>query len=180
MQQADLAVAPGALLGRRHVDEPSAVLEEEDDAVKTWNYYDETDQQRISELLVGRRIVKAEVGEFKRPDLEKVWNEDASGRLTLDNGTQLYVVPNDGCGGCSNGHYALTSLAAFDNVITSVRLEAEDQSKDGGVWHVEPEYRYRIYVVADGYADEHVALQIDGSDGNGYYGTGYEIVVEVT
>jgi len=52
-------------------------------------------------------------------------------------------------------------------------VRVTDEPKPGG--YGEEERTYRIYVFAD--ADEVNAVQIDGDDGNGYYGTGYELVV---
>lgn len=130
----------------------------------------ENDAEEISALLVGRRIVATELGNFERPD--RGWSK-ASGKLTLDDGTEVLVVPNEGGCACSAGDYALTSLAACDNVITSVRLEVETDDEES--W--EPDQSYRIYVVAD--ATEINVVQIDGNDGNGYYGTGYELIVRL-
>lgn len=130
----------------------------------------ENDAEEISTLLIGRRIVAVEQGNFDRPD--HGWST-ASGKLTLDNGTEVLVVPNEGGCACSAGDYSLTSLAACDNVITSVRLAVE--SDDDESW--EPNQSYRIYVVAD--AKEINVVQIDGNDGNGYYGTGYELIVKL-
>ncbi len=130
---------------------------------------DQTAEADIQKLLLGRRIVGAEKGSFDFPGRE--WREPASGRLTLDDGTQIYVLPNQGGCACSAGDYELTSLATVDNIITSVRLAAEGEKDDWGYGSTS----YRIYVVAD--ATEINAVQIDGDDGNGYYGTGYELFV---
>jgi hypothetical protein len=133
-------------------------------ATRTLSY---DDTEAISALLTGRRIVAAEIGCFARPDRD--WGDAAPGRLTLDDGTVVLVAPNQG--GCSRGagDYDITSLAACDNVITAVRLVTESgddyQSAES----------YRIYVLAD--AAEINAVQIDGDDGNGYYGTGFELIV---
>jgi hypothetical protein len=134
--------------------------------------YDQNDADETAALLVGRRIVAAEMGVFKRPDV-RTWSSDpATGKLTLDDGTEILVVPHEGGCACSAGDYALTALATVDNVITSVRLAVEDADRDQ--WG-EGDQSYRIYVVAD--AVEVNAVQIDGSDGNGYYGTGYQLIV---
>ena len=123
----------------------------------------------VAELLVGRRIVSVEHGEFEytHPGYGSGYRDKATGRLTLDDGTEILVTPNQGGCSCSAGDYYLTSLAACDNVITSVRTEIED-----GKWDAKT---YRIYVLADNV--EINAVQIDGDDGNGYYGTGYELIV---
>lgn len=124
----------------------------------------------IAALLTGRRIVAAEQGHFDRPDRD--WGDAATGKLTLDDGTVILAAPNQGGCACGAGDYELKHLATVDNVITSVRLAAEtDPEQD---WS-EPDQSYRIYVVAD--ATEINAVQIDGNDGNGYYGTGYELIV---
>ncbi len=60
--------------------------------------------------------------------------------------------------------------ATVDNAITDVRVVAETQEGD-----YEEAKSYRIYVLAD--AVEINAVQIDGDDGNGYYGSGYELFV---
>jgi hypothetical protein len=122
----------------------------------------------ISALLTGRRIVAAEQGCFERPG--EGWGDAPTGKLTLDDGTVVLVTPNRGHCACSAGDYSLTSLAAVDNVITSVRLATEKTGED---WS--DARSYRIYVVAD--AVEINTVQIDGDDGNGYYGTGYELIV---
>lgn len=133
----------------------------------------ENDGEAISTLLVGRRIVAAEQGSFDWP-ARKWWQSNASGRLVLDDGTSVLVVPNQGGCACSAGDYDLTHLATVDNIITSVRL-AEEYEHEPNSWGYTGGTSYRIYVVAD--AVEINAVQIDGDDGNGYYGTGYELIV---
>lgn len=128
---------------------------------------DQDDETKIQELLLGRRIVSAEAGCFPLPD--DVWGDAATGKLTLDDGTVVYVAPNQGGCACDAGDYELEHLASVDNVITDVRLAREN----GDSW--DDPTSYRIYVVAD--AVEINAVQVDGDDGNGYYGTGYELFV---
>ncbi len=123
------------------------------------------DGQATRDLLIGRRIVRAETGEFDVGRYDK-----ATGRLDLDDGTQVYVIPNIGGCTCGAGDYYLDHLATVDNAITDVRVAAETQEGD-----YEEAKSYRIYVLAD--AVEINAVQIDGDDGNGYYGTGYELYV---
>jgi hypothetical protein len=134
------------------------------------------DDEEISALLVGRRIVQAELGSFARPEGAggRVRRDEAQGRLTLDDGTVVLVAPNDGGCSCGAGDYALTMLASWDNVITSVRVAVETDRLEGDLLG-EPDQTYVIYVVAD--AGEINAVQISGNDGNGYYGTGFELIV---
>src|SRR5882762_902435 len=138
---------------------------------ETW--YKENNDVEISELFVGRRIVAAEQGEFSIDDRYWSFGAKPQGRLTLDDGAFVYVLPNVGGCNCGAGDYELTSLAKVDNIITSVRL-AEDQAERTSRYE-EVDTSYRIYVVAD--AVEINAVQIDGNDGNGYYGSGYELIV---
>lgn len=107
--------------------------------------------EQLQEILVGHSIRKV-----------------TENTLELDNGQRLKIVPNEGCGGCSSGWYDLTELNESPNVITRVETE-EATSADGyGT-------SYRIYVYAE---NQQIKLaQVDGDDGNGYYGTGYEVVV---
>lgn len=131
----------------------------------------ESDESGIAVTLVGRRVVKAERGDFPvagAPNEIYRYSYHAEARLTLDNGTELYVVPNEGCGGCSSGWYELEHLATVDNVITSARVVEEEVDGD------KPQ-RYAIFVFAD--AVEFKLVSVVGDDGNGYYGTGFALIV---
>lgn len=109
--------------------------------------HDELD--RMKEILLGRRIV------------------EASGQnLTLDDGTILQIVPNEGGCICGAGDYELRSITKFDNVITSV--EVRSLADEGG-------QTYQLFVYSGGISTS--VAQIVGDDGNGYYGTGFEIYV---
>lgn len=114
------------------------------------DYYDE---EKIKELLMYRKILKVE-----------------NDTLYLDNGIELQILPNEGCGGCANGWYDITELNGCDNAITNVEfLQGEPIDDDS--------YSYKIFVYAE---DRKIKiLQVDGYDGNGYYGTGYSIRVKL-
>lgn len=113
------------------------------------------EEQKIKELLLYRKIVKA---------------EDRT--LFLDNGIELEIEGNEGCGGCSAGWYGVTELNTCENAITNVEFIEDGDTKDDY-----DETSYKIFVLA---ADERIKiLQVDGDDGNGYYGTGYTIHVTV-
>ena len=116
-------------------------------------YQDDTDA--ITELLMGRQVTKVSDAE-----------------LLLDNGTVLRLEGNDGGCACSAGCYDLTELNGCDNVITRVEFRNDpddDYSDENGV--------YQIFVYAD---NQKINLAtFEGSDGNGYYGTGYSITVTV-
>lgn len=115
----------------------------------------EQDRDAIVELLLGRKV-------------ERV--DDKT--LRLDNGVRLTLRGNEGGCSCGAGDYELTQLNGVDNVITNVELvnnPADDFAPGEGV--------YRIFVFA---GDERINLAtFEGSDGSGYYGTGYSIEVQV-
>ena len=110
----------------------------------------------ITELFVGRKIVSAE-----------------RDTLTLDDGTRVEVRPNEGGCSCGAGDYSLESLATTPNVIT--RAEVEEIDDRGEDDYREDPKSYRLYVWAEN--KQITALQVDGDDGNGYYGTGFELRV---
>lgn len=126
----------------------------------------EAETERITELLMGRRV-------------EKVDDE----HLVLDNGTVIKAIGHDGGCGCSAGCYDLSVLNGVDNVITKVEFDYapagddEDPRKSGHPDDPRDEWTgyYRVFVFADN--KQINLMQFDGSDGNGYYGTGFSILV---
>ena len=115
-------------------------------------------EAEMKKLLLGRKIIKAE-----RLD-------EQSAMLTLDNGTELIAVGNEGCGGCCNGWYYLDELNGCDNAITRVECDLNTgKYYDDDVYH--------LFVYAE---DKKInCLQYRGCD-NGYYGTGYDLYVRVS
>ena len=112
-------------------------------------------EERVKEFLLYRKIVK----------VERINDQD--GILTLDNGTQLIVEGNEGCGGCGNGWYYIDELNDCDNAITDVKCEISGS---------EYEDVYNIFVYAE---DKRInCVQYSGGD-NGYYGTGYSLYVKI-
>lgn len=75
-------------------------------------------EAKVKELLLYRKIVK----------IERHGDQDAT--LTLDNGTEITVEGNRGCGGCSNGWYYLDEINKCDNVITNVACTFESDEYD--------------------------------------------------
>lgn len=115
--------------------------------------YSHQDKAEIERLLVGHKVSKV-----------------SKDTLTLDDGRQLRFVGNDGGCACYAGCYDLTELNGVDNIITAVEF-ADDPAGDD----LEGGGSYRIFVFAD---NQKVNLAtFEGSDGNGYYGTGYAVVV---
>jgi hypothetical protein len=111
-----------------------------------------TDRDEIRALLLGRRVVEVD-----------------NDHMRLDNGTIVAVLPNNGGCSCGAGDYGLTELNTVDNVITKVEFECDPIDEFDA-------YAYRIFVFAD---NERInLLAVEGDDGNGYYGTGYELLVK--
>jgi hypothetical protein len=127
----------------------------------------EEDRDEITSLLMGRKV-------------EKVDGE----HLLLDDGTVIKAIGHDGGCACSAGCYDLSVLNGVDNIITRVEYDYQP----AGDWKREkpevphpddPEDEwtgwYRVFVFADN--QQINLMQFDGSDGNGYYGTGFELLV---
>jgi hypothetical protein len=118
----------------------------------------ENSHDAITELLIGRKV-------------EKVDAET----LRLDNGVRLRLRGNEGGCSCGAGDYELTELNGVDNVITNVEFVDSPSGEDRGGRDLGGDGVYRIFVFAD---NERINLAtFEGSDGNGYYGTGYSIEV---
>lgn len=113
----------------------------------------ECNEKEIEELLLGHKVTV-----------------DDYDNLVLDNGVMLQINPNIGCGGCESGNYYLEHISSVNNAITNVEF-VEEFEDDCYYEH------YRIFVIADGMTTE--LLDVYGTDGNGYYGTGYTIDVYI-
>jgi hypothetical protein len=115
-------------------------------------YYDSDD---LSPVLAGRYVTKVD-----------------GDTLTLDDGTVLAFEGNVGCC-CGSGDYWLTEL--FQRGTPNARImSAEVETTQLG----DDEYddtRYTLFVIVD---DERLPLaEFEGNDGNGYYGSGFNITV---
>ena len=113
----------------------------------------ECNEKEIEELLLGHKVTA-----------------DDYDKLILDNGVVLQIFPNIGCGGCESGNYYLQHISSVNNAITNVEF-VEEFEDDCYYEH------YKIFVIADGMTTE--LLDVYGTDGNGYYGTGYTIDVYI-
>lgn len=119
--------------------------------------YDGENLEDLKKLLLYHKVVDAKV------------ISDYGGELILDNGMTLEVIPNNGCGGCSNGWYYLSDLAKCENVITDVSIEYSQNDDYDEV--------IRVFVFTE---DERIKLiDVYGSEGNGYYGRGFNIYVNM-
>lgn len=113
----------------------------------------ECNEKEIEELLLGHKVTV-----------------DDYDNLVLDNGVMLQINPNIGCGGCESGNYYLEHISSVNNAITNV--EFVEEFEDNCYYE-----HYKIFVIADGMTTE--LLDVYGTDGNGYYGTGYTIDVYI-
>ena len=113
----------------------------------------EQNEKEIEELLLGHKVTV-----------------DDYDNLVLDNGVTLKIYPNIGCYSCESGNYYLQHISSVNNAITNVEF-VEEFEDDCYYEH------YKIFVIADGMTTE--LLDVYGTDGNGYYGTGYTIDVYI-
>lgn len=111
--------------------------------------YGHEEKNEIERLLLGHKIVKV-----------------GTDIVQLDDGTLLKFT---GSQGCSCTSYDLTELNGVDNIITKVDFD----DNPGGVGYAEYEGSYRIFVFADNVKVN--LATFEGTDGEGYYGTGYDI-----
>ena len=114
------------------------------------------DKDKIAELLIGRKVTKVDVD-----------------HLMLDNGVVVKAVGNKGGCNCPSGDYDLTELNGIDNIITKVEYEDEP----GGDDYDKRQGHYSIFVFSENKKIN--LMRFDGSDGNGYYGTGYRLLVRL-
>lgn len=137
-------------------------------------------EDRLRELLLGRSVDRVELTD----EAPEKWESGPTGYLYLSDGTVLKVWGNDGGCACSAGCYPLAHLADFENAITNVEVEAQPAGDDvpckvcGKDWcwdHGEQEGYYRIHVFAG--QEKKTLASFEGSDGNGYYGTGWWLAV---
>lgn len=138
---------------------------------------------RLRELLVGKSITSARLSD----ESPEKYTLGPTGYLTLSDGTIVKVWGNDGGCACSAGCYPLAHLDACENVITNVEVEErpdgdgmEQPCRTCGEMHCwkddhDNEGHYRIFVIAD--AQRVNVASFEGSDGNGYYGTGFWLQV---
>lgn len=112
----------------------------------------------LKELLVGRRIVEV-----------KDEGYDNSG-LVLDNGVTLYVVPNEGCGGCTAGRRWIERIDKADSAITDVRWDEKTFN-----YEEDCDTRVKIFVYTESDIEAKEILTLEGYEDNGFYGEGFEL-----
>lgn len=128
-------------------------------------WYNETEETWV-QTLVGRRIVKTET---RDPEDYLENPEYIEGIITLDDGTELAIIPNKGGCSCCKGDYYLTHLeAGSGSLITSATITYEEDDGDK---------TWELFVMCEGVAGQEKIMTIEGNDGSGYYGTGYLVKV---
>lgn len=138
----------------------------------SWQFEDgirrlnEEAQDDITALLMGKTVAQVD-----------------DEHLLLNDGTVIKAIGHDGGCACNAGCYDLSVLNGVDNIITRVEYDyrpAGDGEKPEFSGHPDDPAEewtgyYRVFVYAD---NQKVNLmQFDGTDGNGWYGTGFEILV---
>lgn len=118
--------------------------------------------QELSALVVGRRIVAAELGQATYTHPQYAFEDSGYGLiLTLDDGTRAILADSSDCCAYTEVKSFLLDPASVDHVITGVG------TTDGyDTWHI--------------YADfgDVLTMQVGWSSGNPfYYGYGFDIAV---
>ena len=98
---------------------------------------------------------------------------DEYGTITLDNGTELDIDGNEGCGGCESGWYWLEETYKRGNSRARIMSAHVGYDKDD---EAAPSV-YTIFVMVDGNPSQLPLATVRGDDGNGYYGTGFTLTV---
>lgn len=97
------------------------------------------------------------------------------GIITLDDGTELYIHGNEGCGGCESGWYWLENVykqgSQRARIMSAYVAYGEDDEDAPSV--------YTLFVMVDGNPTQLPLATVRGDNGNGYYGTGFTLTATV-
>lgn len=124
----------------------------------------------MRESIIGKSIIKI-----------KTLNETEEGHLysqlilVLNDGTELIIDSNQGCGGCYNGWFEydinkVITLGLEGNVITNVNVNC-DVTDDGN--DASGTFTVQIFSI-----DKRYDIDFNGQD-NGYYGIGISLEVKM-
>lgn len=94
-----------------------------------------------------------------------------NGTITLDDGTELYIHGNEGCGSCESGWYWLENVykqGSRQARIMSAYVAYDEDDEDA------PSI-YTLFVMVDGNPTQLPLATVRGDNGNGYYGTGFTL-----
>lgn len=121
------------------------------------------------DFLIGKSIIKV-IGGVK---VDNGYDKSDGYILICNDGTEIRVALNEGCGGCGNGwsEIDLSVLENNKNVITNVEYKKGNDSE--GFEYDDDAFTLFIY-----YEDNKIN-RVDGSDGygNGYYGGGFYLSI---
>lgn len=97
------------------------------------------------------------------------------GTITLDDGTELYIHGNEGCGGCESGWYWLEKVykqgSRQARIMSAYVAYGEDDEDAPSVC--------TLFVMVDGNPTQLPLATVRGDNGNGYYGTGFTLTATV-
>lgn len=110
----------------------------------------------LNELLVGKSIVSI---------------DQNAATLTLSDGAVLTIVPNLG-EGYDGGDFFLDRISTVENAIVAVEAVTD---YDGSVQDRADIYRINVYTA--GVPNSQEIVSVSGDIGNGYYGSGFSILV---
>lgn len=129
--------------------------------------YEELSAKTLKELLFGRLIVDV------RPGDKNYFGGLDTSALVLDDGTTVYVVPNEGCGGCVTGNWWIDKIAATNNAVTDVRWVTDNYHSNPDIGDCNE--RVQIFVYTESSTEAKEALPLAGYEDNGFYGYGFEL-----
>lgn len=121
--------------------------------------------QWLKDNIVGQEVTSIAPATFEQKK-ELRYPGDSVQVITLANGYQVIVDPNEGCGGCENGWAEFEVERDGAGVVTGVGVE--DLSND----YREP---FKLFI----YLENQPAIRISCDDGvdNGFYGYGFHVTV---
>lgn len=99
--------------------------------------------------------------------------DTAAGTLTLSDGAVLTIVPNFGEGWDGEGDFFLDRISTVENAIVAVEAATDH---DGALPQGRTE-TYRINVYTAGIPALQELVSVSGDSGNGYYGSGFTVLV---
>lgn len=123
---------------------------------RDWSLDHRSSNKEFTQALAGQTIVAVEY------DADRAV-------LQCEDGTILEITANDGCY-CGSGVYRIDKAQLVGGVIMSVTSSDEED------WDTD-ERTYSIFVYTDKVTNGQELVSLSGSDGNGYYGTGYTFEV---
>lgn len=98
-----------------------------------------------------------------------------NGTITLDDGTELDIHGNEGCGGCESGWYWLENVYKQGSQRARIMSAYVAYGEDGE----DAPSVYTLFVMVDGNPTQLPLATVRGDNGNGYYGTGFTLTATI-